>query len=596
MLSHLSIRDIVLIERLDIDFAAGLSVLTGETGAGKSILLDALSLALGARGDVALVRHGAAQGQVTAAFDVPRNHPARTILSDNAIDDDGDIILKRVQAADGRTRVFVNDQPASVSLMREIGRALVEIHGQHDERAMVEPAAHRQLLDAFGGHVGAADSVAESWKRWRGADQDLARHRAKVEAAAREAEYLRASAAELSRLDPQPGEETELSEQRAAMMRAEKIASDISDAQEVLSGPASPIPQLASLLRRLQRKAAEAPGLLDEIIRAIDGGLISLDAAQSAVEAAMRASEFDPQLLEKTEERLFSLRAASRKFAVPVDDLAQLRDSMLADLADLDAGAERLKLLEKQAAGARDHYDREAGAPVGASRRRRGRADARGDGGTAGAEARTRRIHRRPVERTAEPHAGGHRPCRVPGAHQSGDAAGAVDEGRVGRRAVAFPAGAQGGAGRSRLGADAGLRRDRHRRRRLGRRRDRAATGAAGRAGAGAVGHACAAGRGARGNPLSDFQDAAAPTASRPALPKWIAARGRRKSPACWPARRSPTKRAPLQNDCCARTRPSVEAQESCRVLHPMRLSAHGSTLIPEPAYAFQFADASIED
>ena len=360
MLSHLSIRDIVLIERLDIDFAAGLSVLTGETGAGKSILLDALSLALGARGDVALVRHGAAQGQVTAAFDVPRNHPARTILSDNAIDDDGDIILKRVQAADGRTRVFVNDQPASVSLMRDIGRALVEIHGQHDERAMVEPAAHRQLLDAFGGHVGAADSVAESWKRWRGADQDLARHRAKVEAAAREAEYLRASATELSRLDPQPGEETELSEKRAAMMRAEKIASDISDAQEVLSGPASPIPQLASLLRRLQRKAAEAPGLLDEIIRTIDGGLISLDAAQSAVEAAMRASEFDPQLLERTEERLFSLRAASRKFAVPVDDLAQLRDSMLADLADLDAGAERLKLLEKQAAGARDHYDREA--------------------------------------------------------------------------------------------------------------------------------------------------------------------------------------------------------------------------------------------
>src|SRR6187551_360645 len=255
MLSRLSIRDIVLIERLDIDFSAGLSVLTGETGAGKSILLDALSLALGARGDVALVRHGAVQGQVTAAFDVPRNHPARTILSDNAIDDDGDIILRRVQTADGRTRVFVNDQPSSVSLMRDIGRALVEIHGQHDERAMVEPAAHRQLLDAFGGHVGAADGVAESWKRWRGADQDLARHRAKVEAAAREAEYLRASATELSRLDPQPGEETELSEKRAAMMRAEKIASDISDAQEVLSGPASPIPQLASLLRRLQRKA-----------------------------------------------------------------------------------------------------------------------------------------------------------------------------------------------------------------------------------------------------------------------------------------------------------------------------------------------------
>ncbi len=360
MLSHLSIRDIVLIEKLEIDFGSGLSVLTGETGAGKSILLDALSLALGARGDASLVRHGATQGQVTAAFDVPRNHPARAVLAENAIDDDGDIILKRVQTADGRTRVFVNDQPASVALMRDIGHALVEIHGQHDDRALVDPAAHRELLDAFGGHAGLAASVADIWKRWRGAEQELTRHRAKVEASAREAEYLRASASELSTLDPQPGEETELSEKRAAMMRAEKITADIADAQEVLSGPASPVPQLASLLRRLQRKAAEAPGLLDEIIRGIDAGLISLDAAQSAVDAAMRASEFDPQALEHAEERLFALRAASRKFGVPVDDLAELRDSMLADLADLDAGEGKLAVLEKQSAAAQAEYDREA--------------------------------------------------------------------------------------------------------------------------------------------------------------------------------------------------------------------------------------------
>src|SRR5262249_43731285 len=157
---------------------------------------------------------------------------------------------------------------------------------------------------------------ANLWKRWRGAEQELSRHRAKAEASAREAEYLRASAAELSKLDPQPGEETELSEKRAAMMRAEKIAADIVDAQDVLSGQASAVPQLASLLRRLQRKAAEAPGLLDEIIKAIDSGLISLDAAQSAVEAAMRASEFDPKALESAEERLFALRAASRKYGV----------------------------------------------------------------------------------------------------------------------------------------------------------------------------------------------------------------------------------------------------------------------------------------
>ncbi|AZO46410.1 MAG: DNA repair protein RecN [Mesorhizobium sp.] len=357
MLSRLSIRDIVLIEKLDIDFLPGLSVLTGETGAGKSILLDALSLALGARGDAALVRHGAAQGQVIAVFDVPRNHPARALLADNAIEDDGDIILRRVQTADGRTRVFVNDQPSSVTLMRDIGHVLVEIHGQHDERALVDPGAHRELLDSFGGHLGAARATGEAWRYWRGCEQDLAKHRAKVEAAAREADYLRASVAELAKLDPQPGEESELAELRATMMRAEKIASEIHDAQDVLSGPSSPLPQLASLLRRLQRKAGEAPGLLDDVVKSLDEAMLSLDAAQSGVEAALRATEYDPQRLEKAEERLFSLRAASRKHSVAVDDLAQLRDTMAADLADLDAGEDRLHGLEKQAAAAREAYD-----------------------------------------------------------------------------------------------------------------------------------------------------------------------------------------------------------------------------------------------
>lgn len=357
MLAHLSIRDIVLIERLDIDFSAGLSVLTGETGAGKSILLDSLSLALGARGDASLVRHGAAQGQVTAVFDVPRNHPARAILADNAIDDDGDIILRRVQAADGRTRVFVNDQPSSVALMRDVGRALVEIHGQHDDRALVDAAAHRELLDAFGGHVGDAQATAEAWRRWRSMEQELTRHRAKVEAAAREADYLRAAVAELSKLDPQPGEETELAESRAVMMRAEKIATDIHEANEALTGSSAPSPMLASLMRRLQRKAGEAPGLLDDALKALDEALIALDAAQAGVEAALRATEYDPKKLELTEERLFALRAAGRKHSVPVDDLARLRDTMVADLADLDAGEERLAQLEQQAATARDVYD-----------------------------------------------------------------------------------------------------------------------------------------------------------------------------------------------------------------------------------------------
>ncbi|WP_027141656.1 DNA repair protein RecN [Mesorhizobium sp. WSM3626] len=357
MLSRLSIRDIVLIEKLDIDFQPGLSVLTGETGAGKSILLDALSLALGARGDASLVRHGASQGQVIAVFDVPRNHPVRALLAENAIEDDGDVILRRVQTADGRTRVFVNDQPSSVTLMRDVGRALVEIHGQHDERALVDPGAHRDVLDAFGGHLGAVRSTGEAWRHWRACEQELTRHRAKVAAAAREADYLRAAVAELTKLDPQPGEETELAELRAHMMRAEKIASEIHDAQDVLSGPSSPLPQLASLLRRLQRKATEAPGLLEDVVKSLDEAMLSLDAAQSGVEAALRATEYDPQRLEKAEERLFALRAASRKHSVAVDDLAQLRDTMVADLADLDAGEERLHGLEKQAAAARETYD-----------------------------------------------------------------------------------------------------------------------------------------------------------------------------------------------------------------------------------------------
>lgn len=360
MLSHISIRDIVLIERLDIDFKAGLSVLTGETGAGKSILLDALSLALGARGDASLVRHGAKQGQVIAVFDVPSVHPVRQILRDNAIEEDGDVILRRVQAGDGRTRVFINDQPASVALMREIGRALVEIHGQHDERALVDTAMHRELLDAFGGLSERVNEVREAWRVWRETEQLLAGHRAKVEDAEREADFLRASLEELNKLDPQPGEEETLAEARAGMMRAEKMAADISDALEVLSGNASPVPQLASLLRRLQRKAPQAGGLLDEILDSLDAALVSLDAAQSAVEEAMRASEFDPLRLEQTEERLFALRAVARKHNVAVDDLAALRDKMDADLADLGAGEEKLAALEKEAAARRASYDKVA--------------------------------------------------------------------------------------------------------------------------------------------------------------------------------------------------------------------------------------------
>src|SRR5438876_4004035 len=224
MLARLSIRDIILIDRLDIEFTSGLSVLTGETGAGKSILLDAFALALGARGDVALVRHGAAQGQVTAAFELPKAHPARALMAANDIPAEDELILRRVQFADGRTRAFVNDQPVSAQALKMLGSALVEIHGQHDERALVDAATHRRLLDAFAGLESEATEVERLWDERRAREAQVATHRAEVERARREADWLRHAVEELTRLAPEPAEETALAERRAAMMQAEKVA------------------------------------------------------------------------------------------------------------------------------------------------------------------------------------------------------------------------------------------------------------------------------------------------------------------------------------------------------------------------------------
>ena len=373
MLIQLSIRDIVLIERLDLAFESGLSVLTGETGAGKSILLDSLSLALGGRGDGGLVRHGEDKGQVTAVFDVPPGHAARLLLRENGIDDDGDLIFRRVQSADGRTRASVNDQPVSVQLMRQAGQSLVEIHGQHDDRALIDTDAHRTLLDAFAGLGEDAQHVSGLYRSWKDAERAFKVHRAKVEAAAREADYLRASVEELEALSPRDGEEDELAEQRSRMQKAERIAGDISEASEFLNGNASPVPLIASMVRRLERKSHEAPGLLEETVELLDAALNQLSNAQMEVEAALRKTEFDPRELERVEERLFALRAAGRKYSVAVADLPALAEKMVADLADLDAGEEKLGELEKLAASAKANYDQAA---VALSQKRRHGADA----------------------------------------------------------------------------------------------------------------------------------------------------------------------------------------------------------------------------
>jgi DNA repair protein RecN (Recombination protein N) len=357
MLAQLSIRDIVLIERLDLAFEPGLSVLTGETGAGKSILLDSLSLALGGRGDGSLVRHGTERGQVTAVFDVPGVHAARALLRDNGIDDDGDLIFRRQQSADGRTKAYVNDQPVSVQLMRQAGQLLVEIHGQHDDRALVDTDAHRLLLDAFGGLSEAAIDVGTLYHQWKEAERTLRRHREKVEAAAREADYLRSSVEELETLSPQDGEEDALAEVRARMMKAERIAGDINEASDFLNGNASPVPLIAALVRRLERKSHEAPGLLEETVELLDQALGHLSDAQMAVDAALRKTEYDPKELERTEERLFALRAAARKYSVPVTGLPALAVKMIADLADLDAGEEKLVQLQGRLTEARAAFE-----------------------------------------------------------------------------------------------------------------------------------------------------------------------------------------------------------------------------------------------
>jgi DNA repair protein RecN (Recombination protein N) len=367
MLARLSIRDIVLIDRLDLDFAGGLAVLTGETGAGKSILLDAFALALGGRGDASLVRQGAGQGQVTAVFDLADDHPARALLAEHGIDDDDTLILRRVQLADGKTRAFVNDQPVSVQALKSLGAVLVEIHGQHDDRALVDAATHRALLDAYAGLEKEAASVSGLWQARRDAENAVEAHRQEVERAQREADYLRHAVEELQKLAPEAGEETALAERRTSMMQAEKIAGDLRDAHDAVAGSNSPVPALGAALRRLERRTAQAQALVEPAIKAIDTALGALDEARTHLEHALRVADYDPQELERIEERLFALRAAGRKYNAPVDALAALAENYASALALIDAGASKLAALEKDAAAAAARY-REAAQKLSGAR------------------------------------------------------------------------------------------------------------------------------------------------------------------------------------------------------------------------------------
>jgi DNA repair protein RecN (Recombination protein N) len=345
MLTALSIRDIVLIEKLDLSLEKGLTVLTGETGAGKSILLDALGLALGARGDSSLVRSGAEKGVVTAAFALPRMHAAFALLAAQDIEADGEIVIRRIQNADGPSRASINDQPVSLNLLRQIAGLLTEIHGQHDDRALVNSANHRRLLDAFGGLEAEAEEVRRLWQAWSETEKRLCEHKALLARSEAEREYLTHSVDELRKLDPQPDEETRLADLRQIMMNAEQFARAINEADDALYGDGAVEARLNAALRKLERRREQAQGRLDRICEALDRLLQDMNEAQLASAEALRAFAFDPRELEQSEERLFALRAAGRKFKSPVDALAQVRERMEGELQVIaDGGAELARL------------------------------------------------------------------------------------------------------------------------------------------------------------------------------------------------------------------------------------------------------------
>ncbi len=360
MLVQLNIRGIVLIDRLDLTFGAGLTVLTGETGAGKSILLDSLALALGGRGDGSMVREGEKQGQVTAVFDLSLDHPAWDVVRAQDIEADGTLLLRRVQMPDGRTRAFLNDSPISAQTLRDVSRQLVEIHGQHDDRALVDPAAHRTLLDAYGGLEAKLSRVREAFAARKAAERHHDEEQARIAKAQADSEYLHHVHEELSKLKPRPGEEETLGERRAVMQQSEKVSGDLRDAYDSVAGEGSPLTTFSALLRRLERRAVQAPTLIEPCLKALDGVLVALDGATSAFEEALQAADFDPRELETVEERLFALRAAARKHSVSVEELPALLDRFTADIEALDAGETRLAGLAQAVEAARDTYRRGA--------------------------------------------------------------------------------------------------------------------------------------------------------------------------------------------------------------------------------------------
>jgi len=359
VLASLAIRDVVLIERLDLAFGTGLTALTGETGAGKSILLDSLGLALGGRAESGMVRAGQPQASVAAAFHPPAAHPAFDILREQGIEPEEDLVLRRVVQADGRSRAFVNDQPVGVALLRRLGATLVEVQGQHDQVGLADPASHGGLLDAFGALEPRRAATAEAWGAWRTATRRLAEAREAIAAAQREEEWLRHAVAELKELNPEEGEEDRLAAERQRLQQGERRAEAIAAAIAELT----PRDRRAATPSRALREAARAlerlPPPNDEAQPAIAALAAAQDAlaeAESALQNLLHEGGPDPRRLEQTEERLFALRAAARKHSIAVVDLPEFAAGLRARLEALDAGSGRVAALERDEAAARKAY------------------------------------------------------------------------------------------------------------------------------------------------------------------------------------------------------------------------------------------------
>ena len=356
MLVGLNIRDIVLIERLDLDLHKGLGVLTGETGAVKSILLDSLCLCLGARADSALVRHGADKGQVSAEFLIGADHPARQLLTEHDLDGEDDLVLRRVVGKDGRSRAYVNDQPVSAGLLRELGELLVEIQGQHDRHGLMDASTHRELLDALGENATRLKVVQGAWDDMRKAGHALAEAEDALANARGDEEYLRHVLAELDEAEPVENEEAVLAEQRTLLMNSERLASAVSDAQNALGGSEGAAARLREAERVLERVSDQAAGHLDVALKTLERAAIEAAEAVEAVDDAGRAFIASPGKLNEIEDRLYKLRELARKHRVTVDQLVDLRAGFAERLAAIDGGDDHLAALRETAGKTRDIY------------------------------------------------------------------------------------------------------------------------------------------------------------------------------------------------------------------------------------------------